>query len=138
MLLAYGMWLRRQRRVAESRSALRAARDAFDALGALPWGERARQELLASGERSRRRSPETWDLLTPQELQIAKMTADGLSNKEIGQRLYLSHRTVGSHLYRIFPKVGITSRSELKTVVRDMFNRLSEASPSSGRLGHST
>jgi ATP/maltotriose-dependent transcriptional regulator MalT len=114
--LAYGAWLRRQRRVAESRAPLRAAREGFDALGAIPWGERARQELRASGETSRRRTPEAWDQLTPQELQIAQMAAEGLSNREIGQQLYLSHRTVGFHLSRIFPKLGITSRSELRVV----------------------
>jgi DNA-binding CsgD family transcriptional regulator len=116
LLLAYGAWLRRQRRVAESRAPLRAAREAFDALGAVPWGERARQELRASGETSRKRTPGAWDQLSPQELQIAQMAAEGLSNREIGQRLYLSHRTVGSHLYRIFPKLGVTSRSELRTL----------------------
>jgi ATP/maltotriose-dependent transcriptional regulator MalT len=116
LLLAYGAWLRRRRRVAESRAPLRAAREAFDALGAVPWGDRARQELRASGETSRKRNPGTWDQLSPQELQIAQMAAEGLSNREIGQRLYLSHRTVGSHLYRIFPKLGITSRSELRTL----------------------
>jgi DNA-binding NarL/FixJ family response regulator len=114
VLLAYGSWLRRQRRVAESRAPLRGARDAFDALGALPWGERARQELRAAGEVSRPRTPEMRDRLTPQELQIAQMAADGLSNREIGHRLYLSHRTVGSHLYRIFPKLGVAARSELR------------------------
>jgi DNA-binding CsgD family transcriptional regulator len=113
-LLAYGAWLRRQRRAAESRAPLRAARDAFDALGATPWGERARHELRASGEASRPRVPEMRDRLTPQELQIAQLAADGLSNKEIGHRLYLSHRTIGSHLYRIFPKLGIAARSELR------------------------
>ena len=113
LLLAYGAWLRRQRRVAESRTPLRAARDAFDALGARPWGERARQELRASGESSRRREPSARDELTPQELQIAQLAATGQTNREIGQQLYLSHRTVGSHLYRIFPKLGITSRSQL-------------------------
>jgi ATP/maltotriose-dependent transcriptional regulator MalT len=112
--LAYGTWLRRQRRIAESRAPLRAARQTFDALGLIPWGERARQELRASGERSHRQAPEARDQLTPQELQIAQMAAAGLSNREIGQRLYLSHRTVGSHLYRIFPKLGITARSGLR------------------------
>lgn len=115
--LAYGAWLRRQRRVVESRTPLRAARDAFDALGVIPWGERARQELRASGERSRRRAPGAWDQLSPQDLQIAQMAASGLSNREIGQRLYLSHRTVGFHLYRIFPKLGITSRLQLGAVL---------------------
>ena len=81
------------------------------------WGERARQELRASGETSRRRTPDAWDELTPQELQIAQMAAAGLTNREIGERLYLSHRTIGSHLYRIFPKLGITSRAELRDAV---------------------
>jgi ATP/maltotriose-dependent transcriptional regulator MalT len=113
--LAYGAWLRRQRRAAESRGPLRAAREAFDALGALAWGERARQELRASGETSRRRIPEARDSLSPQELQIAQMAATGMSNREIGRRLFLSHRTVGSHLYHLFPKLGITSRAELRS-----------------------
>jgi DNA-binding CsgD family transcriptional regulator len=113
VLLAYGSWLRRRLRVAESRAPLRAARQEFDALGAIPWGERARQELRAAGERSRQRTPEAWNELSPQELQIAQMAAGGLTNREIGQNLYLSHRTVGSHLYRIFPKLGVTSRSQL-------------------------
>ena len=111
--LAYGSWLRRQRRVAESRTPLRAARDGFDALGLSSWAERARQELRASGEVSRSRSADAFDQLTPQELQIAQLAARGLSNREIGQKLYLSHRTVGFHLYRIFPKLDITSRTQL-------------------------
>jgi DNA-binding CsgD family transcriptional regulator len=111
--LAHGRWLRRQRRVAESRAVLRAARDTFDALGCAPWGEQARRELRASGERSRRRVPEARDQLTAQELQISQLAAEGLSNREIGQRLFLSHRTISTHLYRVFPKLGITSRGEL-------------------------
>jgi ATP/maltotriose-dependent transcriptional regulator MalT len=117
--LAYGIWLRRQRRAADSRTPLRAARDAFDALGAMPWGERARQELRASGETSRRRTHDLTDALSPQELQIAQLAAAGLSNKEIGQQLFLSHRTVGSHLYRIFPKLGITARSHLSAALQN-------------------
>jgi DNA-binding CsgD family transcriptional regulator len=117
LLLAYGAWLRRRRRVAESRVPLRAAREAFDALGAIPWGERARQELRASGVTSRGRIPETRDQLTPQELQIAGLAAEGLSNREIGQQLYISHRTVAYHLHRIFPKLGVTSRSQLHEAV---------------------
>ena len=117
--LAYGAWLRRERRVSESRVPLRAARDAFDVLGGSPWGERARQELRASGESSRRRSADARDELTPQELQIAELAAGGLSNREIGQRLYLSHRTVGSHLYRVFPKLGVTSRGELRDALTE-------------------
>lgn len=111
--LCYGSWLRRQRRVTEAKAALRSARDAFDALGAVPWADRARQELRAAGEASRKRAPEAWDQLSPQEMQIASLAAEGLSNREIAQRLYLSPRTVGSHLYRLFPKLGITSRAQL-------------------------
>ncbi|MEU7749260.1 AAA family ATPase [Nonomuraea sp. NPDC049158] len=116
--LAYGEWLRRQRRTAESRAPLRMARETFDALGVIPWSERARQELRASGESSRSRSSEARDVLTAQELQIAQMAAEGLTNREIGEKLYLSHRTVSSHLYRIFPKLAITSRSALTTALR--------------------
>jgi DNA-binding CsgD family transcriptional regulator len=117
LIFAYGAWLRRHRRVAESRVPLRSAREAFDALGAIPWGERARRELRASGVTSRRRVPETRDQLTPQELQIAHMAAEGMSNREIGQQLYISHRTVAYHLGRIFPKLGVTSRSQLHAAV---------------------
>lgn len=118
--LNYGEWLRRQRRSADSRPRLRAARDAFDALGTVPWSERARRELRASGETSRRRDPAAVEQLTPQELQITQLAAEGLSNREIGQRLYLSHRTVESHLYRVFPKLGIASRAQLGTVISNL------------------
>jgi DNA-binding CsgD family transcriptional regulator len=117
-LLAHGMRLRRQHRFAESRSPLRTARDTFEAIGTVPWNERARQELRASGETSRRRTPDARDELSPQELQIASMAAEGLTNREIGQRLFLSHRTVSSHLYRIFPKLGITSRGEIRRALK--------------------
>ena len=80
---------------------------------AAPWAEQAQAELRAAGGRAARRGPATADLLSPQEMQIARLAAEGLSNREIGQRLYRSHRTVGSHLYRIFPKLDITSRSQL-------------------------
>ena len=115
--LAYGQWLRRHRQVADSRGVLRAARDTFDALGCATWAEQARRELRASGERSRRRVPEARDQLTAQELQIAQLAADGLSNREIGQRLFLSHRTISTHLYRVFPKLGVTSRAELNAAL---------------------
>jgi len=113
VLLAYGSWLRRQRRVVESRGPLRTARELFDAMGVAWMGERARRELGASGEASRARGAYTLDELTPQELQIARLAADGLSNREIGERLYLSHRTVGFHLYHVYPKLGISSRAQL-------------------------
>jgi DNA-binding CsgD family transcriptional regulator/tetratricopeptide (TPR) repeat protein len=112
--LAYGEWLRRQRRAMDSRAPLREAAQTFEALGQVRFAERARRELRASGERARRRVPEAWAQLSPQELQIAQLAADGLSNREIGERLYLSHRTVGSHLYRLFPKLGITSRTQVR------------------------
>ena len=96
---------------------LRAARDTFDALGSAPWSDQARRELRASGEQSRRRVVEARDQLTAQELQIAQLAAKGLSNREIGQRLYLSHRTISTHLYRAFPKLGITSRAELNAAL---------------------
>lgn len=119
ILLAYGAWLRRQRRPADARAPLREARDIFDALSALPWSERAREELRASGETSRRRTEYVWESLTPQELHIAELAAEGLSNKEIGARLYLSHRTVGYHLHRIFAKTGVTSRAALRPILAD-------------------
>jgi DNA-binding CsgD family transcriptional regulator len=117
LLLAYGAWLRRRRRVAESRVSLRAAREGFDALGVVSWGERARRELRASGETSRARTLGARDQLTPQELQIARMAAEGLTNREIGQKLYLSHRTVGAHLRSIFPKLGVASRRHLSAAL---------------------
>jgi len=111
--LAYGSWLRRQRRVAESRVPLRAALTTLSAIGAGSWAEQARAELRATGERPPEPSRTAADVLSAQELQIARLAAQGLSNREIGQRLYLSPRTIGSHLYRIFPKLDITSRSQL-------------------------
>jgi ATP/maltotriose-dependent transcriptional regulator MalT len=116
--LAFGEWLRRQRRAVESRGHLRAARETFDALGTIPWSHRARQELRAAGEVSPHRSPDARDQLTAHELHIAQLAAEGLTNRQIGQRLYLSHRTVSTHLHRIFPKLGITSRSALGAALR--------------------
>ena len=112
--LAYGQWLRRQRRDADSRLPLREAAHSLEALGQRRLAERALRELRASGERARRRVPEAWTELSPQELQIAQLAAEGRSNREIAERLYLSHRTVGTHLYRLFPKLGITSRAQLR------------------------
>lgn len=109
-LFSFGRWLRRQRRSADSRTPLRDAINLFDALGATRWSEHARQELRATGEKIGPRTPDARDRLTAQELQIAQLAAAGLSNREIGEWLFLSHRTIGSHLYRIFPKLGITAR----------------------------
>ena len=112
-LFSFGRWLRRQRKSADSRGPLRDAIGLFDALGATRWSERARQELRATGEKIGPRAPDARDRLTAQELQIAQLAAAGLSNREIGERLFLSHRTIGSHLYRIFPKLGIAARAQL-------------------------
>ena len=120
LLLAYGQWLRRQRRISESRTPLREARDAFDALGCAAFSDQARRELRASGESSRRRVPEARDELTAQELQIAQLASKGLSNREIGQKLFVSPRTVSTHLYRIYPKLGISARGELTSALKAM------------------
>ena len=111
--LAFGSWLRRRRRMAESRRPLESAQAVFDALGATAWSTRALQQLAATGRRSRRHEPDAWSKLSAQELQVAQLAAQGLTNREIAERLYLSHRTVGSHLYRAFPKLGVRTRSQL-------------------------
>jgi DNA-binding NarL/FixJ family response regulator len=117
--LAYGVWLRRvQRRATDARPPLREAAEIFSALGQETYTERALGELRASGETARRRVPEAWAELTPQELQIAQLAAEGLSNKQIGERLYVSHRTVGTHLYHLYPKLGIASRNELRDALK--------------------
>jgi DNA-binding CsgD family transcriptional regulator len=89
----------------------------FDALGTSPWGDRARRELRAAGERSSERRAASSDILTAQELQIAQLAADGLTNREIGKRLYISHRTVGAHLAKIYAKLGVTSRVQLHSAI---------------------
>jgi DNA-binding NarL/FixJ family response regulator len=113
MHLTYGEWLRRHRRALESRAALRTARDAFDALRLPTWADRARRELRAAGERSDRDGAARVEELTPQELQIVQLATRGLSNRAIADQLYLSRRTVESHLYRVFPKLGVSSRAQL-------------------------
>ena len=111
--LAYGTWLRRHRRVIDSRDPLHAARSTFDTLGLPRWATRADKELRATGEAGWQPTTHAVEDLTAQENQIAELASQGLSNRAIAQRLFLSHRTVGSHLYRIFPKLGITSRAQL-------------------------
>jgi DNA-binding CsgD family transcriptional regulator len=122
-MFSFGCWLRRERRSADSRIPLRNAIDLFDALGANRWSGRARQELRATGETVRQRVLDARDQLTAQELQIAELAAQGLSNREIGERLFLSHRTIGSHLYRIFPKLEITSRVQLRDALANATKR---------------
>ena len=120
MQLMLGSRLRRRKQTQEARELLRAARDGFDSLGAGSWAERAREELRAAGVPSGAPTPTVWSSLSAQELQVARMAAEGLSNRQIGERLYLSHRTVASHLYRIFPKLGITSRAQLPAISLDL------------------
>jgi DNA-binding CsgD family transcriptional regulator len=116
-LLSFGRWLRRQRRPSDARVPLRQSIQVLDSLGATMWSKRARQELRATGVRIGPRTRDAREHLTAQELQIAKLAAEGLSNREIGERLFLSHRTVGGHLYRIFPKLGVSTRAQLTHVL---------------------
>ena len=115
--LLFGEHLRRQRKRLESREHLRVALEAFETLGAAPWAERARKELRASGETARKRDPSTVSQLTPQEVQIARMVSEGLANKEVAAQLFLSPRTIDSHLRNVFAKLGITSRTQLARVL---------------------
>jgi DNA-binding CsgD family transcriptional regulator len=111
--LLYGEWLRRAGRRVDAREQLRAAHQVFSETGLEAFAERARRELLATGGSVRERRPETRDELTAQEAQIARLARDGLSNPEIGARLFLSARTVEWHLRKVFSKLGIRSRREL-------------------------
>jgi DNA-binding CsgD family transcriptional regulator len=111
--LAFGEHLRRIRRRVDARAHLRAALQAFEDVGASPWAERARQELRASGETARRRDDFPPTELTPQELQVARLVAEGLSNRDVAARLFVSPRTVEFHLRNVFAKSGVTSRAAL-------------------------
>ncbi|RPE35315.1 helix-turn-helix transcriptional regulator [Kitasatospora cineracea] len=115
--LLYGEWLRRGRRKAEARAPLRSAEQAFRRLGAGPWAERARLELEATGGPAAAGPERTVAGLTPQESQIVRLAAQGLSNREIAAQLFLSARTVGHHLYKAYPKLGVGSRTDLAGVL---------------------
>ena len=115
--LLYGEWLRREHRRLDAREQLRHAHKLFTEFGMQAFAERARVELEATGEHARKRTAETIDQLTPQELQIAQMAREGLSNPEIGARLFISRRTVKYHLQKVFTKLEIRSRSELARVL---------------------
>jgi DNA-binding NarL/FixJ family response regulator len=115
--LLYGEWLRRDGRRVHAREQLRTAHDMLSAIGMEAFAERARRELVATGENVRKRSDETRDQLTPQEEQIARLARDGLSNPEIGAQLFLSPRTVEWHLRKVFTKLGISSRRQLRTAL---------------------
>ncbi|GAA1881229.1 ATP-binding protein [Asanoa iriomotensis] len=112
--LVYGERLRRSGATTRARDQLLAARDGFAAMGAAPWLERTDTELRAAGHRVPDAAAGDLSTLTAQELRIAQLAAGGLTNKQIGERLFLSHRTVGAHLYRIFPKLGVASRAGLR------------------------
>jgi DNA-binding CsgD family transcriptional regulator len=111
--LCFGERLRRAKRRVEAREQLRAALETFEHLGAAPWAERARTELRASGETARKRDPSTVAELTPQELQVARYVAEGLSNKEVAAQLFVSPRTIDAHLRSVFAKLEVTSRTQL-------------------------
>ncbi|MFJ8941117.1 helix-turn-helix transcriptional regulator [Streptomyces sp. NPDC102365] len=116
-LLDFAEWLRRRRRIAEARGPLTEALEIFRRLGAHPWIERARAESRAAGLGVTDTAPDALAELSPQQQQIVHLAARGLTNREIGERLFLSPRTVSSHLYRSFPKLGITARSQLRDIV---------------------
>jgi DNA-binding CsgD family transcriptional regulator len=118
--LLYGEWLRRENRRVDALEELRNAHEMFSEMGNEPYAERARRELLATGETVRKRTVETLDDLTPQETQIGRMAADGFTNPEIGAQLFLSPRTVEWHLRKVFTKLGISSRRELRTALPDV------------------
>jgi DNA-binding NarL/FixJ family response regulator len=112
--LSYGEWLRRRKRRADAREQLRQAHETFASMGVEGFAERARRELLATGERVRKRRDDTRDDLTSQEDRIARLALDGRTNPQIGEELYLSPRTVEWHLHKVFMKLGIDSRRGLR------------------------
>jgi DNA-binding CsgD family transcriptional regulator len=114
--LVYGEWLRRENRRVDAREHLRAAHEVFSLMGTEAFADRARRELLATGETVRERIDEAHDVLTPQEAQIARLARDGFSNPDIGVRLFISPRTVQYHLHKVFLKLDISSRNQLGRV----------------------
>jgi DNA-binding CsgD family transcriptional regulator len=125
--LLYGEWLRREGRRIDARTQLRTAHEMFTTIGMEAFAERTRRELLSTGEIVRKRTVETHDELTQQEKQIALMARDGLTNPEVGARLFISPRTVEWHLRKVFAKLNITSRKELRTALRGVEYELDQA-----------
>jgi ATP/maltotriose-dependent transcriptional regulator MalT len=117
--LVYGEWLRRKRRRREGRQHLRTAFEMFTSMGTEGFADRSERELLATGEYARKRSAETREDLTPREAQIARLARDGLSNAEIGARIFVSQTTVAYHLRSVFSKLNIASRHQLAAVLPD-------------------
>jgi DNA-binding CsgD family transcriptional regulator len=115
--LVYGEWMRREGRRLDAREQLHTAHDMFDAIGMPVFAERARRELAGTGETARKRTDETRADLTAQEAQIARLASEGLTNPEIGAQLFLSPRTIEYHLRNVYPKLGISSRRQLRTVL---------------------
>jgi DNA-binding CsgD family transcriptional regulator len=117
--LVYGEWLRREGRRIDARQQLRIAREIFDAIGAVAFTDRAARELAATGETVRKRPSDAGpgSYLTVREAQIARLAAGGLSNREIGEQLFISHRTVGYHLGRVFAKLDVANRAQLHNVL---------------------
>jgi DNA-binding CsgD family transcriptional regulator len=120
--LLYGEWLRRERRRRDARDQLRIALEMFAGMGTEAFVGRAERELHATGERVRKRRVDTRTELTGQEVQVARLARDGLSNVEIGERLFISQHTVAYHLRKVFTKLGVTSRNQLSRVLPERAN----------------
>jgi DNA-binding NarL/FixJ family response regulator len=118
--LAYGERLRRRRAMTDARIQLNAAREVFERLRARPWVDRASMELRATGQTKPHAGDHVLDRLTPQEFEIVSLAASGLTNKQIAERLFLSPRTIGGHLHRAFPKLGVETRAALRDALQSL------------------